>query len=174
MSDLVSIGRIRGLAGKDGWVSVEAFTDFPERFYDLTRVFAAPDQKEEFPLPLKIDGVQVSHSRVELSFVGIADVDKAKSLKGHYLLVAAKDRIELPQDQYYLDDLKGLAVYTRHGVRVGVVKEAMANPGNDLLVIVRAGSSREMLLPMVKEFVHDVDLKEGRITVTIPEGLEEI
>ncbi|MBO8126727.1 MAG: 16S rRNA processing protein RimM [Firmicutes bacterium] len=170
--EAVIIGKVVRPVGGEGWVSVEPYTDFPERFSELTQVWAAGDANEQFPLPLAVEGVDYSGGKVLLAFTGITEREKAQRLVGHYLLIPKKWRFDLPKDRFYIDDLVGLEVVSPGGVRLGAVKSVVNNPGNDLLVIDKPEG--EILLPMVKEFVHRIDLDKRQVVATIPPGLEEI
>jgi 16S rRNA processing protein RimM len=56
------------------------------------------------------------------------------------------------------------------GVSVGSVRQVVHGPGGDLLVIERPACS-DALVPFVRQIVPTVDLAEGRIVLTPPDGL---
>ena len=66
--------------------------------------------------------------------------------------------------EYYWVDLEGLEVVTTEGVALGEVSHLFATGANDVMVV--KDGERERLIPFVLEqFVHEVDLDAGRITV---------
>ena len=169
----VAIARIFSAVGTEGWVRIESLSHSISRFQQLERVYAARTLDEEYPIPLVVEEVQVEPDRIDLAFLGITDATKAQELTGYYLLIPETDRAELDEDQYYVDDLQGLQVFDSTGAEIGVVLGVLPNPANDLLKIGRR-NGKQVLLPMVKAFIQQVDLEEGRITVNVPSGLEEI
>jgi len=169
----VAVGRIVGAYGQQGWVRAEPLTDFPERFAKLERLYISRDPADDFPLPLRLERAEHVGNSLVLVFTGITDEIGAEGLVGSYLLVPESERFPLPPNRYYIDDLIGLTVVETSGVSVGQVTEVINNPGNDLLLI-RTSAGNELLLPMVKSFVHQIDLAGKVITVTIPPGLEEL
>lgn len=77
----------------------------------------------------------------------------------------AEGRPELEEDQFLTEDLLDLEVYTEDGQLLGTVDEVLNNPAHDILVV------GELMIPVVKEFVLDVDLDEEKITVRLIPGM---
>ena len=112
--------------------------------------------------------------QVRLRLVGIGDRNAAEDLRGLQVVV---DRAELPpldEDEYYLADLEGSAVWCRteagERLELGVVTGLSTNGVQDLLEVefrTRRGRKR-WLLPALPEFV--VDIGEGAIEADLPEG----
>lgn len=100
-----------------------------------------------------------------IKFKGVDSRSQAEALQWQYLEAPEDERPELEEDIFMLEDLIGLEVYTSAGERLGNVSEVLFYPANDLLVV------GEHQIPMVKEFVKDVDLEKGRITVELIEGM---
>ena len=95
--------------------------------------------------------------------------EEAKALVGREISIDASD-LEAPAGgEYYHFQLAGLEVIDESGERVGCVREVIAAPGNDLLVI--DGPSRECLVPVAGEFIRSVDLGLGRIVIRPIPGL---
>jgi 16S rRNA processing protein RimM len=65
---------------------------------------------------------------------------------------------ELPADTYYVADLVGIDVVDENGARVGVVRDVLPGPANDVLELVTG-----VLLPLVEECVREVDIDGRRI-----------
>jgi len=100
----------------------------------------------------------------------VEGVDEAESLRGAYLAVASGEQLELPQDHYYVDDLTGLAVTTVSGEDLGTVEEVLEYPANAVCVVRKA--EREVLVPVLKSVVREVDLKARRMVVELPEEID--
>ena len=65
---------------------------------------------------------------------------------------------ELPADTYYVADLVGLDVVDEGGASVGVVRDVLPGPANDVLEL-----DTGVLLPLVEECVREVDIDGRRI-----------
>jgi 16S rRNA processing protein RimM len=99
---------------------------------------------------------------------GCATRDAADALRGKPVEVA-REALGLGPDDVLLNDLVGCAVRTVAGAAWGTIAAVDAGPLQDLLVIHDGGAER--LLPMVDEFVVNIDLAAGVVTVEPPEGL---
>ena len=70
-------------------------------------------------------------------------------------------RPSLDEDEWWATDLEGCAV--RDGDReVGVVARLLALPSCEVLEVTRAGDAPDLLVPLVRDAVRDVDL-DGRV-----------
>lgn len=103
---------------------------------------------------------------------GISDRSAAESLIKAILLVEQPlDQLPEEPDAWYDHQLVGMQV-VRDGAVVGKVLRVDHMPAQDLLAI-DTPSGGEVLVPFVKAFVPEVDLKAGQITITPPLGLFE-
>ncbi|MBL8047683.1 MAG: 16S rRNA processing protein RimM [Chthonomonas sp.] len=152
------IGQIVGEFGLKGMVKVAPMTDFPERFEPGNTVFV-------LETPYEILDVQVHKSQVRLKLKGITKVEQAEALKWESVCVAADDRPELYEDEYYTQDLEGLSLVLESGQVVGKVDRILAGPAQDLIV------TGENMIPMVREFVLKIDIKKGQIVIRPIPGL---
>ena len=65
---------------------------------------------------------------------------------------------ELPADTYYVSDLVGLDVVDERGEHVGVVRDVLPGPANDVLEL-----DTGLLLPLVEDCVREVDVSGRRL-----------
>src|SRR6185312_12654424 len=87
--------------------------------------------------------------------------DAAEALRGQELFVARAAAPELEEDEWWAADLEGCAV--RDGDReVGVVARLLALPSCEVLEVTRAGEGPDLLVPLVRDAVRDVDV-DGRV-----------
>lgn len=96
-----------------------------------------------------------------LRLEGCEDRDAAAALSGQELLVARSAAPDLEDDEWWATDLEGCAV--RDGDReVGVVARLLALPSCEVLEVTRPGDVADLLVPLVRDAVRDVDL-DGRV-----------
>ena len=86
-----------------------------------------------------------------------------------YLLIPAADAMPLGEHENYLHDLMGLEVETTDGLHLGELREVLFTNAND--VYVARGPAGEVLLPVIRDVVLQVDLSARRMVVALPEGL---
>lgn len=166
-TNLTLIGKVAGVHGIRGEITVHPLTDDPERFFELATVFInTEDPAGGPPQPQEIEAARVHKGRVLLKIAGLADRTAAERLVGHDVFIRSEDRKELRRDQFYLDDLPGLTVEDQEGHRVGVVASVNDHPGNVLLTITldRGGTFD---IPFVKAYVASVDTGLSRLVLTM-------
>jgi 16S rRNA processing protein RimM len=104
-----------------------------------------------------------------ISFEGINHRDQCEVLRAVQLTVDPSDRRVLPKDEFWTEDLIGLAVVDQSGEKVGVVKEVVFGATQDRLVIDAGGSDSEV--PFVEAFFPEVDFERREVTIAPIEGL---
>jgi 16S rRNA processing protein RimM len=99
---------------------------------------------------------------------GVPTRNDAEALKGKPVEVD-RDVLELDPDDVLLDDMIDCEVRLPDGTPWGKVAEVMIGQHQDLLVI--HDGEIERMLPLVDQFVTNVDIEAGVITVNPPEDL---
>ena len=158
------IGRPHGIKGE---VTVETLTDRPEeRFVEgFTLECDSPLHQV-----LEISRVRVHQGTWMLTFTQVADRNEAERLRNSRLYSDVDlDHSSDEDESYHVEQLKGLKVQGVDGREIGVVIDVENLPGQDLLKIATAKGER--LIPMVQQFIEEIDLVGGRIVVRLPDGL---
>ena len=164
--DRIKIGQITNAVGIKGELRVYPYTDTPRRFSELKRLYVEEEIRA-------VTGVRYMKNLAVLSLEGVKTRNDAEALKGRNLYINREDMWELEEDAYLIKDLLGLDVYGRDGSRIGRLERVVQNSSQDLYEIEEEDGSR-FLLPAVKEFILDVDLEAGRMTVKLIEGLRSL
>ena len=157
----VLVGRVRGVWGLRGHVKVEVLTDSPQRFSPGSTLY------------LKRTEVTVESSRsyrggllVKLS--QIDDRTDAESVRDEYLTISANDVLDLPSDTFYHFQVIDMDVWTKDGEYLGKVKEIL--PAGSIDVYLIGGDQKEdALIPAMKEFVLEVNVKLNKMTINYPD-----
>jgi 16S rRNA processing protein RimM len=105
---------------------------------------------------------------------GIGTREAAEALIGADVYADRNALAPLGEDSYYVDAIIGFAVVDERGGRMGELVGVIDNPAHDILRIASVGGDRELLLPMVDEFVLSVDVAARQIRVRPPDGLDGI
>jgi 16S rRNA processing protein RimM len=106
-------------------------------------------------------------ARVILRLEGCVTRAAAEALRGSELLVARTVAPDLDEDEWWAEDLEGLAV--RDGSRViGTVRRLLGLPSCEVLEVARTdGGDGDLLVPLVDDAVRSVDLDAGEIDVDL-------
>ncbi len=184
-SDWQVVGQIVAAHGLKGWVRVRCLSDFPERLLNpgprwlrsksALRASSRRDRSGSTdPLPVQLlQGQFYPAKKLYLvRFEEITDRNLAEQWVGSEILIAAADRPELEEEEYYLPDLIGLPVFHQPTGRYLGSLTAVIPAGNDLLEITTE-QQETILIPFVKQIVPVVDLEQRRIEVIPPVGLLE-
>lgn len=168
------VGRLVKAHGLKGALKLELYTDDPDGRFVPGAVFTlqVPESSPWHGKPLTVREFKWMNSHPVAFFEGVDDRTAAEELVRAILWID-EDAAAAPaeDDAWYDHQLVGLDV-VRDGVSVGRVARVDHMPAQDLLVV-RVDGDREVLVPFVKAIVPEVDIAEGRVTVTPPVGLFE-
>jgi len=160
--NLIRIGKIVNTQGLKGDVRIYPATDYLERFEELEYLYFEGLEEKFY-----IEKVRYKKNLAIVKFKGfdhINDVEKYKNV------IVYTEKVELEEDRVYVEDIIGLKVVDHQKGEIGILKDVIQNPAHDLY-LVKTPDGREVLIPVVDEFVEEVDLDEGVIKVTLIEGL---
>ena len=190
-ADLVQIGRVIKPHGVRGEVVVDATTDDPAGRFAVGEVLVGKQAGRERELTVK--SMRPHQGRLLLFFDEVPDRNDAETLRGMRFFAAPV--FDDDDEAYYDHELIGLRV-----LNVGDVDEATAtarayegelpepedigeitgvirNPTQRLLQVALDGdgdAGREVLVPFVHALVPIVDVDNGAVVITPPEGLLEL
>ena len=157
------IGRAHGVLGE---ATIEVRTDQPEdRFYVGSVLMTEPTTFG----PLTISSVRDHNGILLLGFKGVIDRNQVSELRNVLLLAEVDIDANSTEDDFHVQQLLECMVQTKYGLELGLVKDVINLPGQDVLAVEYQG--REILIPFVKAIVPIVDIANRKITVTPPEGL---
>ena len=157
------VGRVTGAWGIRGDVKVQPQTDFPDRFAAGAELFVngAPDS---------VVSSRPHRAGLVVRLKGTRDRTKAESLRNALLTVRESDIPPLPDGAYYHFELIDMRVVSEDGESLGAIAEILDTSANDVY-IVRGESGRDLLIPAIREFVLDVDVEAGVMTVRLVDGM---
>jgi 16S rRNA processing protein RimM len=102
-----------------------------------------------------------------LRLAGIQGRERVEALRGEDLLVARDTAPELGEEEWWAEELEGCRV-TDGDREIGVVAELVGLPSCEALRVERhEPEARELLVPLVRNAVRSVDVRERRIDVDL-------
>lgn len=105
-------------------------------------------------------------ARLILRVAGCSDRDAADALRGQTLLVSREHAPKLEEDEWWAEDLEGLAVHDGDR-RVGTVTRLLALPSCEVLEVQREGGGDPLLVPLISDAVRMVDLERQQIDIDL-------
>lgn len=160
----VVVGVVTGVHGLRGDVSVQNRSDNPDRWTPGGTVL------RDDGAALTIEASRRHGRRLIVKFAGIADRSAAEGLRGAVLVVPESWLPDLADGEWWAYQLEGCEVRTASGRVLGIVKEVIPNPANDLWVAVD-DEGNETLVPALADLLIDVDVDARRIVVQDVPGL---
>lgn len=167
---MLLVGIVRRPHGREGEVSVQVLTSFPDRFQPGLRLIWQKDGEER---RLSLSGARPHGGRLLLALDGVEDLKAARALAGGELFVADEDRVPPPEGFYYSDDIEGFRCEDAAGRPLGRAAGLEQTPAGPLLSV-DASKKGPILVPFVEGIVVRVDREGRRIVLDPPEGLFEI
>ncbi len=129
------------------------------------------DENNQRQFELSLTSIRPAGKRMAVKFEG---VDTPESAKDYTNMIAHTNRSslpELPEGQYYYEEIIGLPVFDTRGARLGALEDFFSAGEKDVWSI-RADNGEEILTPCIPEVIKDVDLNGGRIVVELMEEAE--
>lgn len=97
---------------------------------------------------------------------GCGDRDGAQALRGEELIVAAEHAPQLGPGEWWAEELEGCEVRDRSRA-VGVVERLLELPSCECLVVRRGDRDGELLVPLVRDAIREVDVRRRLIDVDL-------
>lgn len=169
--DRIALGIIRKAHGVRGEASVEAWSDSPERFTEVSAVtLVSPD--ESSTRDATIESVRIHAGRALVKFAGIESPEEVQLLQNWTVEVPSSEARKLDEDEYFLHDLVGLRLVDAEGIERGKVIEIEETGGGVLLVV--EGRRGKFDVPFAADICTSIDLDAKTIAVKLPDGIEDL
>jgi 16S rRNA processing protein RimM len=164
---LIGLGSISGAHGIKGAVKVradaEAATTDPEVFAAIGEVWIGGHRYQVLE-------AERPKNQVVLLLAGVHTRNQAEALVGQEVQGDRRKFPPLPPGDYYWFQVLGLPVINvSDGDLLGYLESIIPTPAHDVYVV-RHGE-RELLLPAVEDVIVEINLEEGVLKASPPEGL---
>ncbi len=172
--DWLEIGKIVSAQGLKGQLRVNPSSDFPERFTKngprwVTTKQGSQPREVNLLCGRPVPGKSIYIIQLE----GINNRNDAEDLIGQTLLVPVNSRPKLKSNEFHVLDLIGLQVHlNENDLSIGEVK-GLESAGNDLLEV-ELKTGKKILIPLVKEIVPEININQGWLKLTPPQGLLDL
>ena len=158
--------------GVRGAVRIKSFTDGPEA---IANYGALEDESGAQRFTLRVVGSAKGDGMLIATLSGVADRDRAETLRGLRLYAPRAALPATAEDEFYHADLVGLAAQLGDGSEIGRIVAVHDFGAGDVLEIAPAGDKshggQPVLVPFTRAAVPVVDVAGGRVVIELPEGL---
>tara|TARA_B100000242_G_C43047222_1_gene488905 strand:+ start:69 stop:581 length:513 start_codon:yes stop_codon:yes gene_type:complete len=160
--DFIVIGRITSTHGVKGWVSIESYSSNKKDIFNY-KLFLNNNKKFT---TIDVSDYKLMPKKIILKIKNIDSIDTAETLLGYQIYTKSNQLNELDEDEYYWNKLIGCNVYTdENNLLLGKVTSIIRNISSDILVIKHKENKEEILIPFIKTYLQEVNLKEKIIKV---------
>ena len=169
-NEYLLLGYVSDAFSLDGTLKVLSKTHFADkRYQNGNKVFLyQPNTKQRMTVVVESfrKGGQFDFVKVQ----GVNSKEEALEFKG-YEIHALKDYQIVDKDTYYYVDLVGCEVLDDKGEVLGKVSLVEEFPAQLTLRVNRTGNQPDFLVPFVKAFIKNVDIKKKQIIINVIGGL---
>lgn len=164
------LGKIVKKYSFKGELLVKLDTDDPEFFIEMESVFV---EKNKNLIPFFIDHCSLHKSNLlRVKFEEVDDEATADALLKCDLYLPLSFLPELTDNKFYYHEIIGFQVIDDKFGPVGIIKGVNDSTAQALFEIEREGT--EILIPLIDEFIVQVDKPQKIMHLSVPEGLIEM
>jgi len=167
---LIPLAKITGTHGIKGFLKLRAFSETVGNLKVGGTVILR--SKDGVMNRLKVENVVNHTAKAMIKFEGLDNINQIESFVNSEICLLRSQLPELGEDEYYWCDLIGLSVATTEGIELGLIENIFEAGSSDIYVV--RSAEREYLIPAIADFIDTVDIKNGRMLVSPPEGLLDL
>ncbi|MBR6222329.1 MAG: 16S rRNA processing protein RimM [Lachnospiraceae bacterium] len=167
--DLLKVGVITSPHGVHGEVKVFPTTDDVKRFKKLKKCYL--DIKGELK-ETKVVSFKFLKNMAILKFEGFENRDMVEGLRQIDIMIDRADAVPLLEDEFFITDVIESEVFDEEDNKLGVITEVLTSAANDVFVV-KKSDGRELLIPVIKQCIVNIDNDVKRVTVHLLDGMDE-
>ena len=165
--DYIVVGRFGRPRGLSGEIFLQPLTDNPKRLTKSGRFWIETEGQDT---EIKLSAVNDASGKTAVRIKGVNGPEEAGKYSSQYLYIRSEDLGQPADGSFYYFDLIDCRAVDKSGAELGVVADVEHYPANDVLVI-KDEKNNLFRLPMVAQFIVDIDLEKNQITINPPEGI---
>ena len=144
-------------------------TDNPSNYKGMESVFVEIEQKL---IPFFIESIRQTGEYYILKIEDIDSYEEAENLLRSSLWLPLEFLPELKGNDFYYHDIIGFDAIDGENTKLGIIKDYYSSGPQNLLSIDHGG--KEILIPVVKEFIKKVDKSNKVLYFNLPDGLIDL
>lgn len=161
---LVVIGRFGKAFGIRGWINLNSFSNPKENILNFQSL---KTYRNGLWQDIIFEQTRESGKNLVVKIDNCNDRDQAASYTNCDIFVLREHFPQTNENEYYWTDLEGLNVIDSQDQLIGKVDYLFSTASNDVLVVKKKAPNekKQSLIPFIKNFVLDVDIKNAFIKV---------
>ena len=163
---LGKITRTHGLAGN---VILKLDTDQPDFYNKLEGIFI---EINGLLVPFFVEKQQWSKDNSKIISFKNATLQMAEQTVGKNVFLPLSTLPELKGNQFYYHEVTGFEIQDSDGTSAGIIKEVNDNAPQHYFVLNLGG--KEVIVPVIKEWILEVDRGKKLIRMELPPGLLDV
>ena len=164
----LEIGQIVNTQGLKGEVRIYPFTNDMKRFDDLKKIYVDIDNNK---IKLFIENIRYYKNLVIAKFKNIDDINLVEQYKGKYVFIDEEDKLDLPENTYYISDILHSKVIYNNEV-LGILVDIYNVQSNDVYVI-KNNNNKQIVIPANENIIQSIDINKKEIIIDNIEGYYE-
>ncbi|MDR3665614.1 MAG: ribosome maturation factor RimM [Ignavibacteriaceae bacterium] len=168
MNNFYLIATVTSVSGKNGAVKIISHSDYPERFFNLSKVYIDffGEKKLFF-----VKDVKQHKNLFTLKFKNFDSELDSAILVGKDIFVDEENLVSLPDNHFFIHDLIGSRVI-KNDKELGIIKDVLKYPANDVYVI-EDSTGKEILIPALLNIIESFDKEKKELKLKPGEDLYE-
>lgn len=167
--DFLRVGIITSTHGIGGEVKVYPTTDDINRFKELDRCYISYGGEL---IPVHAESCRFFKNQAILKFKEFNDIGEVEKYRQSDIMVSREDAVPLKEGEFFICDIIGATVKDQNNEILGTVSEYIETGANGVFVIKNDAGS-EVMVPVVKEWVTDIDMDNKLVMVHMLDVAED-
>jgi 16S rRNA processing protein RimM len=168
-SSCFSLGHIVKPFGVQGEMLIIIDADNPDYYADTETIFVS---QRDLLAPYAVEYIEWLNDKIVLKLEDINKPEEADKLRGCELFLPLSMLPKTEEGEFYLHDLVGCEIIDELHGNLGKVKSIYDLPNNELMAFDVKG--KEVLVPIQRDFILQLDTEKKLIKMRLPEGLIEV
>ena len=161
----VELGKLVGVWGVKGWVKLHSYTRNRADISQYKTWYLQKPRSKADPAPIKVLNCREQGQGMVVQFDGVNDRDQAAAMSGQVIFVKQSDLPDLPEGEFYWQQLIGLTV-RNETVTIGEVTSILETGADDVFVCNNVDEGKaDVLIPYNNEVVLKIDVEAGTMLV---------
>lgn len=165
--DYLATGVLKGPHGIQGFIKLHSYSDEYGHLEHLGVVSLRKDGKVK---ELTVEQTRPVGKELLIKFKGVDTPEAARTYNGWEIWIPRDDAAKLDEGEFYVADLAVCSLHVDHQ-KVGQVVGVIDGPQALLLEVESSQDGKRYLVPFMKQYIGEVDLKKKEMELLAPQLL---
>ena len=167
--DYFYLGKTTKKFGLKGELVVYLDTDEPEKYYSMESVFFDLDGE---PIPFFVKEIKIKSKNQLIVLFQDIDNDSSSQYVNTDLYLPLSMLPKLSGNKFYYHEIKGFTIIDENKGNIGICVDILDYTHQSIMQI--SSDKGEILIPIVDNFIKNVDREKCIIEIIAPQGLVEL